>query len=132
MQTATCRPPLFSSRVPAGFPSPGDDYVDKRLDLNELLVPRPAATLFFWVRDDAMRPATLWPGDILIADRSIKAHHDSISLARVHGETLVRRLLTNGKTGRLVADNPDFPAIDLKEGLDYRILGVVRYRIGEL
>lgn len=132
MQTLAYRPPLFASRVSAGFPSPADDYIDKRLDLNELLVPRPAATLFFWVRDDAMRPATLWPGNILIADRSLKARHNHIVLARVHGETLVRRLVTNGKTGRLVADNPDYPAIALKEGLDYLILGVVRYRIGEL
>ena len=132
MQTAALCPPLFASRVSAGFPSPADDYIDKRLDLNELLVPRPAATLFFWVRDDAMRPATLWPGDILIADRSLKASHNRIVLARVHGETLVRRLVTNGKTGRLVADNPYYPAIELKQGLDYRILGVVRYRIGEL
>ena len=132
MQTLAYRPPLFASRVSAGFPSPADDYIDKRLDLNELLVPRPAATLFFWVRDDAMRPATLWPGDILIADRSLKASHNRIVLARVHGETLVRRLMTNGKIGRLVADNPDYPVIELKQGLDYRILGVVRYRIGEL
>ena len=132
MQTATYGPPLYASRVSAGFPSPADDYFEKRLDLNELLVPRPAATLFFWVRDDAMRPATLWPGDILIVDRSIKAHHNRIVLARVHGETLVRRLVTNGKIGRLLADNPEYPAIELKEGLDYRILGVVRYRIGEL
>ena len=132
MQTAAIRPPLFASRVSAGFPSPADDYIDKRLDLNELLVPRPAATLFYWVRDDAMRPATLWPGDILIADRSIKASHNRIVLARVHGETLVRRLVIHGKTASLVVDNPDYPAIELKQGLDYRILGVVRYRIGEL
>ena len=132
MQTLAYCPPLYASRVSAGFPSPADDYIDKRLDLNELLVPRPAATLFFWVRDDAMHPATLWPGDILIVDRSLKAHHNRIVLARVHGETLVRRMVIHGKTGRLVADNPDYPAIELKEGLDYRILGVVRYRIGEL
>lgn len=131
MQTLAYRPPLFASRVSAGFPSPADEYIDKRLDLNELLVPRPAATLFFWVRDDAMRPATLWPGDILIADRSLKASHNRIVLTRVNGETLVRRLMIHGKTG-LFADNPDYPAIELKQGPDYRILGVVRYRIGEL
>ena len=45
---------------------------------------------------------------------------------------MVRRMVINGKTGQLVADNPDYPAIELKEGLDYRILGEVRYRIGEL
>ena len=59
-------------------------------------------------------------------------HHNSIVLARVHGKTLVRRMVINGKTGQLVADNPDYPAIELKQGFDYRILGLVRYRIGEL
>ena len=132
MPTATYRPPLYSSRVPAGFPSPADDYIDKRLDLNELLVPRPAATLFYWVQDLAMDKSTLWPGDILIVDRSSTATAGRIVLVRMNGETLVRRLEVKGKTGRLVADHPDFPAIELKEGLDYRILGVVRYRIGEL
>ena len=30
--------PLLLARVPAGFPSPADDYLDGKLDLNELLV----------------------------------------------------------------------------------------------
>ena len=38
--------PLFSGKVAAGFPSPADDYVEKNLDLNELLVQKPAATFF--------------------------------------------------------------------------------------
>ena len=38
--------PLFSGKVAAGFPSPTDDYVEKNLDLNELLVQKPAATFF--------------------------------------------------------------------------------------
>jgi DNA polymerase V len=129
MQLAAFHPPLFAFKVPAGFPSPADDYIDKRLDLNELLVPRPAATLFYWVQDLAMDKSTFWPGDILIVDRSSTATTGRIVLVRMNGETLVRRLEVTGKTGRLVADNPDFPTIQLKEGLDYRILGVVRHRI---
>jgi DNA polymerase V len=129
MPTHALYPPLFAFRVPAGFPSPADDYIDKRLDLNELLVPRPAAMLFFWVQDFAMDKSTLWPGDILIVDRSCRATAGRIVLVRINGETLVRRLEVNGKKGWLIADHPDFPAIELKEGLDYRILGVVRHRI---
>ncbi|STS89904.1 protein UmuD-like protein [Klebsiella variicola] len=30
--------PLFSERVPCGFPSPAQDYVEDRLDLNKLLI----------------------------------------------------------------------------------------------
>jgi DNA polymerase V len=33
--------------VPAGFPSPADDYLEGALDLNEYLVKHKAAT-FFW------------------------------------------------------------------------------------
>ena len=132
MQNAALQPPLFAFRVPAGFPSPADDYIDKRLDLNELLVPRPAATLFYWVQDHAMDKSSLWPGDILIVDHSSKAEAGRIVLVRMNGETLLRRLDVSGQMGRLIADHPDCPTIELKEGLDYRILGVVRYRIGEL
>lgn len=42
-QTKVVRP-LFSCQVSAGFPSPADDYIDRRLDLNELLIAHPAAT----------------------------------------------------------------------------------------
>lgn len=38
--------PLFGSKIPAGFPSPATDYVEKMLDLNELCVQHPAATYF--------------------------------------------------------------------------------------
>jgi DNA polymerase V len=66
---------------------------------------------------------------MLIVDRSCTATSGRIVLVRINGETLVRRLEVNSKKGWLIADNPDFPAIELKEGLDYRILGVVRHRI---
>ena len=36
--------PLFAATVQAGFPSPADDYLEGALDLNEHLIPRPAAT----------------------------------------------------------------------------------------
>ena len=47
-------PPCFAAHVSAGFPSPADDYIDKRLDLNEWLVPRPAATFFVHMPDASM------------------------------------------------------------------------------
>ena len=95
------RPPLFACPVSAGFPSPAQDYVDKPLCLNELLVPWPAATLFIRMRDDSMQGIRVWPGDLLIADRSITPSHGRIDFARVMGEVLVRRLLSKGQTGWL-------------------------------
>ncbi|MBL1816172.1 DNA polymerase V subunit UmuD, partial [Klebsiella pneumoniae] len=36
--------PLYSDLVQCGFPSPAQDYVEQRIDLNELLVNHPSAT----------------------------------------------------------------------------------------
>ncbi|SFB89710.1 DNA polymerase V [Marinospirillum celere] len=38
--------PLYLERVSTGFPSPAQDYVEQALDLNEILVKRPASTFF--------------------------------------------------------------------------------------
>ena len=35
---------LFLCRVPAGFPSPADDYLDELLDLNQKLITNKSAT----------------------------------------------------------------------------------------
>jgi DNA polymerase V len=94
---------------------------------NEFLVPRPVATLFIRRHDDAMQGMRLFRGDRLIADRSMMPSHGRMVVARVMGEVLVRRLLSKGQTGWLKPENPDYPAIELQEGLDYAILGVVRH-----
>src|SRR5208283_3271949 len=63
--------PLFTSKVAAGFPSPADDYIEKNLDLNELLVQKPAATFFVRAQGESMLGAGIHPNDILVVDRSI-------------------------------------------------------------
>ena len=62
---------LYICKVVAGFPSPADDYVEKSLDLNELLIKRPAATFFVRVEGDSMLDAGIHPDDILVVDRSL-------------------------------------------------------------
>ena len=42
-----------SGSVVAGFPSPAEQYLEPPLDLNELLVKRPAATYFVRVEGDS-------------------------------------------------------------------------------
>ena len=45
---------LYGARVPAGFPSPADDHVEGRLDLNRHLIRHPAATFFVRASGDSM------------------------------------------------------------------------------
>ncbi len=78
--------PLFSGKVAAGFPSPADDYVEKNLDLNELLVQKPAATFFVRAQGESMLGAGIHPNDILVVDRSLEAVPGKIVICALNGE----------------------------------------------
>ena len=116
--------PLYASRIPAGFPSPADDYVDKRLDLNDL-IERPAATFFVTVTGDSMTGASIHDGDLLVVDRSLEPSDGKIVIAAVNGELTVKRLALREGHAWLMPENPAFPPLQLKEGLECVIWGVV-------
>ena len=84
--------PLFAGKVAAGFPSPADDYIEKSLDLNELLVQKPAATFFVRAQGESMLGAGIHPNDILVVDRSIDPVPGKIVICALNGELTVKRL----------------------------------------
>ncbi|HGU5938120.1 TPA: translesion error-prone DNA polymerase V autoproteolytic subunit, partial [Yersinia enterocolitica] len=84
--------PLFSEKIPAGFPSPAADYVERPLDLNELCIAHPAATYFVRVSGNSMTGAGIYDGSLLVVDRSITAKHGDIIIAAIGGEFTVKKL----------------------------------------
>lgn len=84
--------PLFSDLVQCGFPSPAADYVEQRIDLNELLIHHPSATYFVKAAGDSMVEAGISDGDLLVVDSSRTAQHGDIVIAAVDGEFTVKRL----------------------------------------
>jgi DNA polymerase V len=56
--------PLLAWPVKAGFPSPADDYLEGRIDLNQHLIRHPAATFFVRVSGDSMTGAGIYDGDL--------------------------------------------------------------------
>jgi len=117
--------PLFSGKVAAGFPSPADDYVEKTLDLNELLVQKPAATFFVRAQGESMLGAGIHPNDILVVDRSIAPVPGKIVICALNGELTVKRLERGNGQWQLKADNPAYADIVIHEELEMVIWGVV-------
>ena len=107
--------PLYGSKVPAGFPSPADDHVEGKLDLNLHLIRRPAATFFIRAQGESMRDAGIFDGDLLVVDRAIVPQADDIVIAVLHGELTVKRLRKSNGALILYAENPDFPDIALDD-----------------
>ena len=117
--------PLGITPVSAGFPSPAEDYADKRLDINDYLVPNPVSTFFFTVKGDSMQDADIADGDILVVDRSIEPAHGHIVVAFVNGERLVKRLHYRSDKVALLAANPAYPPLELRDGNALEVWGVV-------
>lgn len=120
---------FYESGLPAGFPSPADDYLERSLDLHELLVEHPEATFFVRVQGDSMTGAKMHSGDILIVDRSLTAAHGKIVVALLNGEFTVKRLVRKGQKLYLAAENPCYPPIEVTEESDFQVWGVVTYVI---
>jgi DNA polymerase V len=117
--------PLFTGKVAAGFPSPADDYVEKTLDLNELLVQKPAATFFVRAQGESMLGAGIHPNDILVVDRSVEPIPGKIVICALNGELVVKRLKHQAGQWLLASENSYYPDIPLHEELEMVIWGVV-------
>lgn len=117
--------PLLLCGISAGFPSPADDYIDRLLDLNELLIKNPPATFFVKVAGDSMTGVGINSGDILIVDRSIEAANGKVVIAAVNGELTVKRLVKDNNSCSLVAENPDYESLKINEESQCEIWGVV-------
>jgi DNA polymerase V len=134
--SATDRPgefvPLAGNSVPAGFPSPAEDYIDRSLDFNELLVENPAATFAVKIAGESMTGAGLFPQDLAIVNRAKSPINGSIILAIVSGEFTIKRYRIRDGRITLQAENPAYPNIEIGDDSDFEVFGVVTHTIRTL
>ncbi|MBN3035357.1 MAG: translesion error-prone DNA polymerase V autoproteolytic subunit [Bacteroidales bacterium] len=121
--------PLFSHTIPAGFPSPAEDFLEKRLDLNEHLVTNGPASFLVRVKGESMVGAGIQDNDILVVDRSLDPLPGKVILGVLNGEFTVKRLEKAHDRIFLVAENERFPRIELREGMDFQVWGVVTWAL---
>ena len=117
--------PIFLGRLPAGFPSPADDHLEGKLDLNRHLVKYPAATFFVRVTGDSMIGAGIHSGDLLVVDRSLEPADKNVVVAVLDGELTVKRLSKQNGTLRLLPENPKYLPIEVTPNQSLEIWGVV-------
>ncbi len=120
--------PLFATKVAAGFPSPADDYVEKRLDVSEFFIDHAASTFFVTIKGDSMIDVGLLPGDKVVVDRSKEPVIGDIVLAVVDREFTIK-ILDYGanKMPRLMPANSSgaYRPIYIRPDMQFEIFGVV-------
>ena len=121
--------PYFEGGVSAGFPSPAEDYMHAKLDLNELLVEHPSATYYVRVVGDSMLGAGIVSGDLLIVDRSLEVTNNCIVVAHIDGEFTVKRIKKTKTKMFLKAENENYKPIAITKDMDFELFGVVAHAI---
>jgi DNA polymerase V len=115
--------------VPAGFPSPAEEYLEPKLDLNQFLIKHPSATFFVKVQGNSMVNAGIHNEDILIVDRALEPKNGDIAVCVIDGEFTVKRLQIIDNELYLSPENGDFKPIKVTEFQDFKVWGVVTFVI---
>ena len=124
--------PFSTARVPAGFPSPAEDYLEASLDIAGYLVKRPRATFFMRVVGDSMIGDGIHDGDLLVIDRAETVKDGRIVVARLDGEFTVKRFRFIDGRPWLYSANERYEPIEITEDTDFEIWGCVTFAITSL
>ena len=127
--STTLNMPYFENGVSAGFPSPAEDHMHSKIDLNNLLIENPSATYYVRVNGDSMLGAGILSGDLLIVDRSIEVSNNCIVVAHLDGEFTVKRIKKIKKKIFLQAENNNYKPIEITKEMDFELFGVVAHAI---
>ena len=115
--------------IQCGFPSPAADYIEKGLNLHDLIVKKPSATYFMRAKGDSMIDAGIYPDDFLIIDRSITPQSGHIIVASLNGELTLKRLSFHFGKPILIAENKKYKAITIEPDQDFQVFGVLTYNL---
>ena len=117
----------------AGFPSPAENYVEEKLNLNSYLIKNRESSFFVRVSGDSMINVGIFDNDILIVDRSLDPKRQSIVIVSIDGELVIKKLMKDqSKNYYLKSENSNYPNIKLNSNRDTIIWGVVTYLIHSL
>lgn len=121
--------PLYGDSVPAGFPSPADDYLDMDLNLHDYLVQHPSATFCVRAIGDSMVDAGIQSSDVMVIDRALTPKNNDIILAVVNGEFTVKRIKKSEDELYLMPANENYKPMKIAEEMNFQVWGVVTFII---
>lgn len=125
--------PLFisvsDSPVHAGFPSPAENIMENKLDLNKLLIKNPSSTFFAKVSGESMIDDGVEDGDILVIDKSVTPYDGAIAVCYLDGGFTLKRVRFMDGFILLVPSNSKFKSIKVDKDNEFLVWGVVRFII---
>jgi DNA polymerase V len=121
--------PLFTGKVPAGFPIHLEDNIDSLVEAGRIIISNPKSSFLVYASGQSMIGYGIDDGDLLVVDRSIEPTTGKIVIAAIDGEFTVKKLkISESKQGKkieLVPGNPAYKTLDITGHLHFYISGIV-------
>ncbi len=124
--------PFAQGGVSAGFPSPSEDPMNLKLDLNRELIRNPASTFYARVSGVSMIDDGVDDGDLLVIDKSVEPYDGCLAVCYIDGEFTLKRFSDRGDHALLIPANPKYKSIKVTADNDFMVWGVVRYLIKKM
>lgn len=121
--------PMVEGGIVAGFPSPAQDYVDLKIDLNKELINNPSSTFYARVKGSSMKDAGIQDGDILVIDKSLEPQDGDTAVCFLDGEFTLKFIRIEKDAVYLIPANSEFHPIKVTEENNFCIWGIVTYSI---
>lgn len=119
----------FFGSVRAGFPSPASDYMEEDIDLRKYLQPNPTSIYLARVKGDSMINAHIPDDSLVVIDKSLKPKNNSIVVAALDGEHVIKHFIKTHAGIFLAPDNPAYKPLRITPEMDFSVWGVVTHVI---
>lgn len=129
--------PIATEKIPAGFTSPAEGYIEDYLDFNEYLVRNPSSTIIARCGGYSMLDAGIDKDDLLVIDRAITPSHRDIVMADLGSQYTIKRLhILDDGCVELHSENSRgderYPNYTFSDGGELAIVGVVMHVIKDV
>lgn len=112
--------PTLIAKLSCGLFGISDDFIEKYQSLDNLFIKNKFSTFFFEAAGDSMEP-TIFPGQILIVDRSRTDFHNKVCVVCVDDKMMCKRVIQKNEHVILRSDNQKYKdlVIENNEGLTF-------------
>lgn len=122
--------PYFDGGIPAGFPSPADDFKELTISFDKEVFGSSPSTIFCArVTGSSMEGAGISDNDVIAVDRSLEPKNGDIAVCLIYDDFTLKRLHVTKDCVWLLPENQNYKPIQITDNESFQIWGIVTHTL---
>jgi DNA polymerase V len=121
--------PLAGFWIHAAFESPGTDYEEDRISLDNYVTDYPHAVYYIKVIGDCMEYSGIESHDLLVVDKSLTPVNGDIIIGVLNGMQIIACYIEYEGKKYLMPDNPKYEPVQVQQFDEFTIEGVIPHTL---